>query len=183
VKRCGKCGETKPLDDFYRDRGNGLTGRTCYCKVCSRLALLARREANPTWQAEYDRRRYAAKRDEILARDRAKYWADPEKARKRVLDWQKRNPEKHADAESRRRARLRAATRVEKIDRLSVYERDGGRCHVCGKKVPKAKFELDHLTPLAKGGEHTYENVRVAHRSCNARRNHGQIPAQLLLVG
>lgn len=35
TKRCGKCGETKPLDDFYRARDK-RDGRQYKCKVCAR---------------------------------------------------------------------------------------------------------------------------------------------------
>lgn len=34
VKRCSRCGKTKPIDDFYlNSRRPG--GRTCYCKICN----------------------------------------------------------------------------------------------------------------------------------------------------
>lgn len=33
-KRCAKCGETKPLDDFHR-QPKGPKGRHSYCKVCA----------------------------------------------------------------------------------------------------------------------------------------------------
>src|ERR1044072_9403484 len=37
TKRCGRCGETKPLSGFYRNvaRGDGLSG---YCSLCQRAA-------------------------------------------------------------------------------------------------------------------------------------------------
>ena len=41
---------------------------------------------------------------------------------------------------------------------------------------------IDHLIPLAAGGEHSYLNVAAAHRACNcARGAHGA--AQLALIG
>lgn len=32
-KRCPACGQTKPVDDFYRNSG-GMPGHRCYCKPC-----------------------------------------------------------------------------------------------------------------------------------------------------
>lgn len=68
--------------------------------------------------------------------------------------------------QAERRARLRGAT-VERVDRLIVYERDGGICGICKAPVPIDRFHLDHIVPLAKGGEHSYANTQPAHPRCN----------------
>jgi len=173
-KTCTRCGEERPATpEFFHRNKQGRLGFYSICRACITTGTRRRRGTG----TDIERRRKRVRENSKRA-----YWADPERARARVLDWQRRNPDKHAAAESARRARLRGVE-VEKIDRFSLYERDGGRCHVCGKIVPRDKLELDHLIPLAKGGPHLATNLRVAHRSCNARRNHGQIPAQLLLIG
>jgi hypothetical protein len=41
VKRCRKCGEHKPLDEFNRDRRSD-DGRYTYCQICHRAAATAR---------------------------------------------------------------------------------------------------------------------------------------------
>jgi hypothetical protein len=69
-------------------------------------------------------------------------------------------------------------------------DRDGWLCHLCGGKVVKtagnAKADrgatVDHLVPIADGGTHTWDNVALAHRSCNIKRGAGGV-AQLRLVG
>lgn len=63
----------------------------------------------------------------------------------------------------------------EPVSKRSVFERDGWRCYLCGCETPKHLSgttepnapELDHVVPLAKGGPHTYRNVRCACRACN----------------
>lgn len=86
-----------------------------------------------------------------------------------------------------RRARERGARRTEIIDPLKVFERDGWRCGICGRKTHKAKRgshhprapELDHIVALANGGTHTWRNVQCSCRECNGRKgatNYGQIP-------
>ncbi|WLT07795.1 HNH endonuclease signature motif containing protein [Bartonella apihabitans] len=38
--------------------------------------------------------------------------------------------------------------------RLRIFERDGGRCRLTGKKILAGdKWDLDHIIPLADGGE------------------------------
>jgi 5-methylcytosine-specific restriction endonuclease McrA len=31
-------------------------------------------------------------------------------------------------------------------------------------------WDLDHVIPLSKGGEHSYDNVQVTHPSCNRKK-------------
>lgn len=89
----------------------------------------------------------------------------------------------------RRNAKLRGAT-VETVHPLRVFERDGWRCQLCGVKTPKTKRgtysddapELDHIEPLARGGEHSYRNVQCACRRCNGAKSDRPL-GQMLLFG
>ena len=91
-------------------------------------------------------------------------------------------------AHTQRRARERGARTGERVYRRRVFERDGFRCHLCGKAMSMDAVaphplspSLDHVVPLSKGGTHTYDNCRAAHLLCNSLRgNHG--PAQLAMV-
>lgn len=86
-----------------------------------------------------------------------------------------------------RRARKRQAE-CEPVDPIFVFERDGWRCHICGKDTPRSRRgsrypnapELDHRIPLSKGGSHSYANTQCACRACNIakgdRRETGQLP-------
>jgi hypothetical protein len=98
--------------------------------------------------------------------------------------YQKAYTEAHIDEHNDRGARRRALVRgadVEKVSRAVVYKRDGGRCHICGKKVPKKGWHLDHLIPLKRGGEHSYKNVAVACPKCNLSKGTKAV-AQLRLL-
>jgi 5-methylcytosine-specific restriction endonuclease McrA len=86
---------------------------------------------------------------------------------KRAYD--KRYQEAHRTEISARRAILKGAT-VEKIDRGQVYLRDNGICGICNLPVPLHEVTLDHIIPLARGGEHSYRNIQLAHRSCNSSK-------------
>lgn len=87
----------------------------------------------------------------------------------------------------RQRARYHGVA-YEPVNRLTVFERDGWRCQVCGKKTPRKHQgtikpnapELDHRIPMAMGGAHSYENCQLACRACNLAkagdRTVGQLP-------
>lgn len=88
-----------------------------------------------------------------------------------------------------KRARKRTAT-VESVDPYVVFERDQWRCHMCKRKTVKSlrgkheplSPELDHIVPLAEGGEHSYRNMACSCRECNLRK--GAKPmGQMLLFG
>lgn len=78
--------------------------------------------------------------------------------------------------------RLRTNGPFEDLTHLEIAERDGWRCHICGKRVTQKNWSLDHLVPVVAGGAHTRANVALAHRNCNAARGPGRIPAQLRLA-
>lgn len=66
-----------------------------------------------------------------------------------------------------------------------VYKRDGGICYLCGKPCDWDDFFVkdgviiygnnypsrDHVVPKSKGGANDWENIRLAHRGCNAKKH------------
>src|SRR3990167_1742753 len=162
-KHCCACQVEKPAAEFYADtaKSDGLSSR---CRACVK---------------DGNRKRYASNPD--ATHKAAKRWRAEHPKRDRELKrrWQDANPQKRAEIEGRRRARKRQG-QVERIDPFAIYERDGGRCHICAKRVKKTEMTLDHLVPISRGGDHVSTNVRLAHRTCNVERGPGRIPAQLL---
>ncbi|WKW86387.1 HNH endonuclease [Gordonia phage Budski] len=89
---------------------------------------------------------------------------------------------------ARRRARKRDAYRAD-VHRKRVFEMDGYRCHLCGKKTMRAKTvphpkapTVDHIIPLAAGGTHEPSNCRTACFQCNAIKRHKGGGEQLILL-
>ena len=49
--------------------------------------------------------------------------------------------------------------------KLALFERKGGRCYVCGKKIVGA-FIDEHVRPLGLGGSNDKTNRDIAHPRC-----------------
>lgn len=79
---------------------------------------------------------------------------------------------------------------VETITLREVWERDHGRCYLCGRKTDWSDYHIvngwrvtgprypsrDHVIALSNGGTHTRDNIRLACFECNANKNnHGQL--------
>ena len=100
-----------------------------------------------------------------------------------------RKREQSREHEHRRRARKRNAY-VAPVYRRRVYELDGYRCHLCGKRCDKTKVvphpmapTIDHVIPLAAGGTHEPANCRTACFQCNASKGDRGGGEQLALLG
>jgi len=67
-----------------------------------------------------------------------------------------------------------------------LIKRDKNICHICSKKCDSNDFTYhengayvaglnhpseDHVIPLANGGTHTWDNVKLAHKRCNSLKN------------
>jgi hypothetical protein len=99
----------------------------------------------------------------------------------------KRRNKRNGSQEQRAR---RAGVVYQYVIKEKVFERDGWRCHLCGRKTPMKLMgtydnrapELDHIIPLGCKGSHVYENVKCCCRECNG--NKGAIPlGQPMLFG
>ncbi len=90
--------------------------------------------------------------------------APDERIRRRVM-----SRRRAADANARRRASLYTDV-LEDVSRDEIRERDNEMCHICGEWVSVHEMSLDHVTPLARGGTHTKDNIRLAHKVCNSKK-------------
>ncbi|MBK5247338.1 MAG: HNH endonuclease [Peptostreptococcaceae bacterium] len=56
---------------------------------------------------------------------------------------------------------------LSKKTRFEVFKRDLFTCQYCGKKAPDVILEVDHIKPVAKGGDNSIENLVSACYDCN----------------
>lgn len=91
--------------------------------------------------------------------------------------------------ERRRRRNLKRGAASEHYTLAGIAERDRFRCGLCRRRVamtrvvphPKAPT-IDHIRPLADGGDDTRANVQLAHFECNWKKRDGGTQ-QLVLFG
>lgn len=134
-------------------------------------------EANRDKLREHKRQYRAANVDKVREREREWAEANRDKLRENYRRWAEVDPDRARAVKQRsshsRRARARNAF-IEAVDPATVYEQDHWVCHICGEAVNSEltwpdplSVSLDHITPLIKGGKHSYENCATAHLRCN----------------
>lgn len=81
-------------------------------------------------------------------------------------------------AKSKAIRRAKQSIEAERVSPLKVFARDNWRCQLCGVSTPQSlrgkhkpnSPELDHVIPLALGGEHTWANLQCTCRACNGAK-------------
>lgn len=58
------------------------------------------------------------------------------------------------------------------LQRLAIFERDEGTCHICGDKIDgtKERWELEHKVAFELTRDDSDENLSPAHVSCHKRK-------------
>lgn len=57
---------------------------------------------------------------------------------------------------------------ISKKTRFEVFKRDSFTCQYCGSKAPEAILEIDHISPVSKGGANDILNLVTACWDCNS---------------
>ena len=114
--------------------------------------------------------------------------AHPENFRASLAHWRAAHPDEirayaeNVDPEVRRayrrkseakRRALKKGACVENVDPAVVLKRDGGICGICREPIT-GEWHLDHIVPLARGGEHSYLNTQASHPFCNMSKGAGR---------
>lgn len=146
MKPCTKCDETKPLDEYHRDRTTG-DGRASKCRSCVAAYSAAnsekRRASSAAWYAA-NRERASVRAAEYIETNRHKAWEGNYRQRARAFGFEPVvSSFTHAD--------------------MIAYWGNGQRCIYC--EAPAT--EIEHLIPVGLGGHHVIENVAPSCGPCN----------------
>lgn len=164
---CCACGEDKPWsEEFFYSSKHHPGGLTLNCKDCARER---RRQYHDEYYELKERSCRVCGVSFVERSNRSAYCSDPCASVSYA--------EQNAVLTLRRRALLYDAW-VEDVKPLTVYERDGWRCGICGDVIlpfirhphPRSA-SVDHIVPLARGGEHSYVNCQASHLGCNCSKS------------
>lgn len=169
TRTCSECEQRLPIKDFHKDK-NATDGYRSKCKKC-RIKLVKKWYLNNRQrQANREKIRRQSNKEKYTEKEALRYIKDREK---RIA---------LATEHSHLRKARRKKTKIERgISKLALKKKFGTKCYYCGKEMDFSvgkdrKFNRDmatieHLIPLARGGEHTFENTVLACRHCNISKN------------
>lgn len=151
------------------------------CRTCAREKALEafrcldgdKREQ----RREYERRRWQDRTFRDRQRRYARAAGECVKKSIRNREWKKANRASCTDRQNKRHASLRAGF-VEDVSLEFLFDRDKGRCQLCGLELSMATKwphqrtpTRDHVIPLSKGGTHERSNLQLACAECNIRKS------------
>lgn len=168
TRTCTRCMERLPVTSFHKDKA-ASDGLRAMCKKCRINKVKDWYQENIAERREIANTRRRNNVDSERVKDNERYERDREK---RIA---------LATEHSHRRKARKLNTVIEKgISVLSLKKRHGTKCHYCQKEMDFSKgvgrkfnsdmATIEHLIPLARGGEHTFANTVLACRFCNISR-------------
>lgn len=137
--------------------------------------LKAYHDKNKEQQREYDQQRYR-KPDNVAKRE-----ANKENRAEYMRDFSKKNRHIWREADSSRKASKRnSSSRQDRVAILAWYRevnaRPSNSCFWCKARIKNGKHHFDHITPLAKQGTHTLDNLCVSCAPCNMSKHDKTLP-------
>jgi len=98
---------------------------------------------------------------------------------KKKKDYQRQHKKK-----TQRETMMKANGKFEAIELQELIKRDNNICYICKQECDSTDSQwvngafivgnnypsIDHVIPISKGGTNTWDNVRLAHMICNARK-------------
>ena len=162
MKKCSKCGESKPLDQFHKQAKSKGTFKSA-CKSCA-CDITRKWYADNRARAGARSRKYRAKNPDRVRESSRKYRvANADRVRESNRKYHAKNPDAVKLAEHIRRAR-KQINGVYVVTVKNVRYLLAQPCYLC-ETAPS--IDLDHIIPLAKGGRHAIGNLLGACKSCN----------------
>lgn len=173
-----------------RDCETEITGRVLRCDECrARAHATTLAEGRETFTLRYRPQLAAAKKSEPRVCKECRQEFAPEYGNKRRAFCSRLCLRRFGQRASKAIRRTHAKS-GERFSAREIFERDRWRCGLCGQGIDRhlrSPHErcatIDHIVPIARGGQHERRNVQAAHRECNWRKGVASCGSQLRLVG
>lgn len=180
-KVCGKCSETKSLNEFYKNKTT-KDGYQYNCKDCFRA---------------YDQNYAQSGRGKKARRKAVRRYARTDKRKQSIKRYQQSNKGKQTTRRYQQSRKGRqAAKKVDAIRRARKNQVGGDYttgqwyalckfydfcCLRCNRKFPFEKLTLDHIRPVSKGGSSNIWNTQPLCNRCNSKKWTNQIDYRKVL--
>ena len=169
TRTCSHCSQRLPISEFHKDK-NATDGLRSKCKKCRVGIVMEWYDENRERQAKKESVRRKSNPEKYAEKEAKRYEKDKDKRLLLAVE--------HSHL---RKARKKNTKTERGITKLSLKKKFGTKCHYCGiemdfstgsgRKFNKSMATIEHLIPLARGGEHTWENTVLACRHCNISKN------------
>jgi hypothetical protein len=150
-KQCSKCGATKPLTEFYKQK-TGSGGYRADCKACKRL------QSNSDYHSDPERRREWAEKNSERIAARSREWERNNKSRRNHL------------TRKRQTAKQQRTPAWADPAKIASFYSEAQRL----ESITGIPFEVDHIIPLRGklvSGLHTESNLQLLPRQLNRRKS------------
>lgn len=71
---------------------------------------------------------------------------------------------------------------ISKKTRFEVFKRDKFKCQYCGKSAPEIVLHLDHIVPVASGGDDNLMNLITSCKDCNLGKSFRELTNDSVLI-
>lgn len=176
-------------ENFYK-HPKGPGGYSSRCKKCYYRQSSEWSKKNSEKVKQYRDKYSSSDKGKRQNREYYKEWITPEKRReynakhraknsKYSVEWYRNHEDREhineirKNSNAKRRA-LKKGSFVENVYSLAILELDDGICQLCFEPVNEMNeqdYTIDHIIPISRGGEHSYHNCQLAHRTCNSRKH------------
>lgn len=168
MKRCRVCKHELPETEFHRTNRTS-DGLKTDCKGCRSEENRARRLANHDLHIARGKVNRERNRVNDLKSKAAWRENNREYQNQLVREWAEKNPEKRRQSVRFYRERKRqAGGTFGKYDLEEMLIAQSGRCNICRDLL--VRYEVDHMTPVSRGGSNSAENRQLLCPSCNKRK-------------
>lgn len=193
MKICCTCKILKNLSDFNKHKSNkdGLQIRCNSCRAkkyqSDRERILKKkyerehadfektRKYNSDWRHKNREHvlNYSKVYNKKRAKQQAEYYLKNREYKLRIgSEWKKRNPEKSSATKAKRR-RAFENTKIHYTgdDVRNLLKKQRCKCVACKVSFKKKKYHVDHITPVARGGDNSKYNIQLLCSTCNHQKH------------